>query len=255
MPRPTSLALLLLSACAPPPEGWSVRECSDGIDNDDNALVDCDDPGCVGVVGCTGDVDTDGGTDAEQDSDTDTDEEHDTELDSEVDTDADTEPLDPIPNALAESPPAYDPECDQRNGVSVAGALVWNLGRLTFVGSEIRGYAVWGLRANPAWQAGPGYDCQLTWQVSGVQGDPGPCTACDYSLPLDLTLLPAESTCDPALEESLAGPRTVTYNVQLDGTQAELFFPATGNRFATGTATSTSMNYRSPAQCIFFSSR
>lgn len=33
-------------------EGDTVGECSDGLDNDDNGLMDCDDPGCLNGPDC-----------------------------------------------------------------------------------------------------------------------------------------------------------------------------------------------------------
>lgn len=240
--------LLMATACGGEPEGFFAGDCSDSIDNDGNGLQDCADPGCAGDFDCPGIVDGDTDSDTEFGTDSDTD--PDTTVD--VDTDPDTQADNPIPQALAENPPVYDSACDGENGGQDPGALVWHLHRLTFTGNTIRGYAVLGMRANPAWQAGPGYDCQLTWSVFGTKGTPVNCTDCDYSLPLDLTLLTNESTCDPALIQSLAGPRDVTYNVTVTNGQAEVFYTASGNRFATGTASDTAIDYRSLPTCAIF---
>ncbi|MFT6818057.1 MAG: hypothetical protein ACJATT_001870 [Myxococcota bacterium] len=243
-----SVFLLLLTACSGEPEGFFAGDCGDGIDNDGNGLQDCADPGCANDFDCPGLGD--GDTEPDTDSGTEDDTDPDTTVD--IDTEPDTEPNNPIPQAFEESPPVYDSACDGENGGQDPGALIWNLGRLRFTGDTIRGYAVWGMLANPAWEAGPGYDCQLTWSVFGERSAPVNCTDCDYSMPLDLTLLTNESTCDPALIQSLAGPRDVTYNVRVTNGQAELLFPATGNRFATGTASDTNMNYRSLPSCVIF---
>ena len=51
-----------------------VENCSDGIDNDDDGLVDCLDSDCTGVMECCGDVDTDNdgiGDDCDMDDDND----------------------------------------------------------------------------------------------------------------------------------------------------------------------------------------
>ena len=51
------VTLALLGGCElivgfnPPPE--SGAQCSDGLDNDQNGLIDCRDPGCAGAPGCT----------------------------------------------------------------------------------------------------------------------------------------------------------------------------------------------------------
>jgi len=60
---PTLLALL--AACAPTVgEGRSAAECDDGVDNDDDGKMDCDDLGCSGYDMCGGGDDTsDGGDD------------------------------------------------------------------------------------------------------------------------------------------------------------------------------------------------
>jgi hypothetical protein len=68
----SSLALsLLLSlyscdriiSIQPPIEGEAPGECSDGIDNDQDGLTDCDDDGCVADPNCTGDDDDSAGDD------------------------------------------------------------------------------------------------------------------------------------------------------------------------------------------------
>jgi hypothetical protein len=240
--------LVLATACGGEPEGFFAGDCSDGIDNDANGLQDCADPGCAQDFDCPDILDVD--TDSDPDSGTDGDTDPDTTED--VDTDPDTQAQNPIPQALQENPPVYDSACDGENGGQDRGAMIWNLGRLTFTGDTIRGYAVWGMRANPAWEAGRGYDCQLTWSVFGQKDTPVNCPNCDYSMPLDLTLLTNESTCDPAFIENAAGPRDVTYNVTVTNGQAELFYTASGNRFATGTGSDTELDYRSLPFCSFF---
>lgn len=243
-----SSLFLLLAACGGEPEGFFAGDCTDGQDNDGNGLQDCADPGCASDFDCAGvgDPDTDTNLDLDTDSETDPD------TTPDVDTEPDTERPNPIPQALNENPPVYDSACDGENGGQDPGALVWHIHRLTVSGSTIRGYAVLGMLANPAWTAGPGYDCQLTWSVFGQQESPVNCATCDYSMPLDLTLLTNESTCDPALIQSLAGPRDVTYNVTVTNGQAEIFYTASGNRFATGTATDTAISYRSLPSCAIF---
>jgi len=46
----------------PPPE--SGEQCNDGLDNDQNGLIDCRDPGCAGAPGCTSAPDGGAGADA-----------------------------------------------------------------------------------------------------------------------------------------------------------------------------------------------
>ncbi len=65
-------------------EGDEAGECTDGADNDQDGLFDCDDEGCEGSPDCQeGDTDTD--------SDTDTDTDADGDADADSDSDADTD--------------------------------------------------------------------------------------------------------------------------------------------------------------------
>ena len=76
-------------------EGDEAGECSDGADNDQNGLFDCDDEGCAGSPDCeeeTEDTDSEGDTDTDADADTDTDTDADGDGDVDTDTDTDSEP-------------------------------------------------------------------------------------------------------------------------------------------------------------------
>ena len=46
-----------LQGCAPAVEGDEAGECDDGVDNDQDGLLDCDDDGCSIAAACTGDDD------------------------------------------------------------------------------------------------------------------------------------------------------------------------------------------------------
>ena len=52
-------SLLTLGSCAVEPEGTSGRECDDGIDNDNNGAIDCDDPRCWPAPVCLPSADDD----------------------------------------------------------------------------------------------------------------------------------------------------------------------------------------------------
>ncbi len=59
-----ALALLVgLSCVAPDAEGDNAGECSDGADNDEDGLFDCNDPDCFGSPDCAGDDDSSPGDD------------------------------------------------------------------------------------------------------------------------------------------------------------------------------------------------
>ena len=93
-----ALCLCVLPACGDkedtgpqPPveyEGDEAGECTDGADNDQDGLFDCDDEGCQGSPDC-GEADAD--TDADTDSDSDADSDADTDADTDADSDADTD--------------------------------------------------------------------------------------------------------------------------------------------------------------------
>lgn len=73
---PLSLTLFgFLASCeSKVEEGATEAECSDAVDNDDDGLLDCDDPGCAeGWEICGGDTDADADGDADGDTDSDTD--------------------------------------------------------------------------------------------------------------------------------------------------------------------------------------
>lgn len=78
-------------------EGEVPAECWDGLDNDDDGYIDCDDQDCLIYVECTGGEDTGVDTDDPVDTgdvDTDDTEETDTQDTEETDTDTQTDPND-----------------------------------------------------------------------------------------------------------------------------------------------------------------
>ncbi|MFT5679711.1 MAG: hypothetical protein ACI8RZ_000616 [Myxococcota bacterium] len=85
------LISLLLIGCGSQ-EGTEAGDCSDGADNDGDALFDCADDGCTGSPDCDdGGEEADADTDADSDADTDADSDTDTDADADADTDADAD--------------------------------------------------------------------------------------------------------------------------------------------------------------------
>lgn len=78
------LPLALLFACAH--EGKNPGDCTDGLDNDNDGLFDCDDDDCIGTWECDNIEKETGDTDTETDTDTDTDADGDTDSDADTDT-------------------------------------------------------------------------------------------------------------------------------------------------------------------------
>ncbi|MDD5306577.1 MAG: hypothetical protein PHU25_04575 [Deltaproteobacteria bacterium] len=94
--RITGLALALtLAACTYQDKGYENGDlCNDGLDNDGDGYIDCDDPSCASAPNCRdagNDAGTDAGTDADTGPDTDADSDADTDADTDTDTDADAD--------------------------------------------------------------------------------------------------------------------------------------------------------------------
>lgn len=93
----TTTVVLMLSGiwgCSPEQtdEGTHPGECTDGADNDDDDLFDCNDPDCFGSPDCIeadGDSDSDVDTDVDGDGDSDTDGDADSDSDGDADGDGD----------------------------------------------------------------------------------------------------------------------------------------------------------------------
>lgn len=95
-------------------EGDEAGECSDGADNDQDGLFDCDDDGCAGSPDCDGDTDTSDTGDTDDSGDTDTDDSGDTDTDDSGDTDTDDS------GDTGDTAPE-EPECNPGSG-SLVGA-------------------------------------------------------------------------------------------------------------------------------------
>jgi hypothetical protein len=111
--------LLLILACGTPEklaENAGPGFCTDGIDNDSDGLLDCDDPDCSGAAECqTGSGDTDDDNDSEDsDPHTDTDDPH-TDSDSDWTNDSDSDPWD-SDSASIWSPDSWSWDTDSSSG-------------------------------------------------------------------------------------------------------------------------------------------
>ena len=58
-----ALSLLFVAGCDAEVEGDAAGECDDGVDNDQDGTVDCDDEGCAIAAACSGDDDDSAGDD------------------------------------------------------------------------------------------------------------------------------------------------------------------------------------------------
>jgi hypothetical protein len=94
VPAACLIALAVIGCEEPPPEEPrenSMVMCFDGLDNDEDGLVDCDDPDCAPFCGGDGDGDGDSDSDADGDSDGDGDGDSDSDADADADADGDVE--------------------------------------------------------------------------------------------------------------------------------------------------------------------
>lgn len=191
---------------------------------------------CLLGLGCgdkgSGGDDSGGGEEADADTDTD--------ADTDADTDVDTSNLGP------------DPGCEGYDGTPIAGATGFFVGSFSVDGElAVTGTERWVLFANSRWQELGGGDCEVVWNLTGLQGDAtGACGACAYSLELGAILDTQATTCPADLyagDESFS----VVYNVLVAGDAATFYFES-GSDVGQGTQGTSSMSYISEGSCLYF---
>ena len=142
--------------------------------------------------------------------------------------------------------------CQDVGGTPVAGAEVYFAGTFGIDGDVISGVEAIYFMANESWKENGEDDCQILLQVSGNFTDPGTCTACDTGVSLVATIIDAQSTCPQGLQvdyESLVEKYAIQ---RLEDGTANWFFHSSGNQFASGTHTDTSLQYISDFQCQWY---
>lgn len=85
--------------------------------------------------------------------------------------------------------------------------------------------------------------CTIALSVSGSTTDPLGCTICDMGIAISANLIESESNCPVELQQDYNSLQE-TYDIQLlsDGS-ANWFFHESGNQFATGTHSETTLQY------------
>lgn len=143
-------------------------------------------------------------------------------------------------------------ECQDVNGTPVPGAAVYYAGTMVLNGSTVSGVENVFFIANDAWIGTGNDDCEVTLAVSGSVTDPLGCAICDTAISIAATMVESQSTCPAGLQQDYQS-YTVTYDIQrLDDGTANWFFHESGNQFASGSHTDTSLEYLSDAQCQWY---
>lgn len=143
-------------------------------------------------------------------------------------------------------------DCQDFDGTPLAGAAVYFAGTMAVNGSTVTGVENVYFIANDTWIEAGEDDCEIAISVSGSVGDPLGCTICDMSVEIAATMIDSQSNCPEGLQVDYES-YTVTYDIQtLDDGTANWFFHQSGNQFATGTHSDTSLEYLSDAQCQWY---
>ena len=144
-------------------------------------------------------------------------------------------------------------EVQQATGVAGPGAASYFYGMYTGSGGQYTGYEEWHIFANDTWAASGGYDCIIKWSAVAIEGDPGPCAACDVNWSVQFTLNEAQSTCPDDLVEAAAASNSERYDVlRANGGDAQWFYGGSGEQFGTGSWNDGAMNFITPKSCRWF---
>ena len=230
------LALAALTACPQAPTGDKGGDADTDTDSDTDSDSDSD-----------SDTDTDTDSDSDTDSDTDSDSDSDTDSDTDADTDTDTD-TDGIA-ALPDLTGDFDDSiCEDGFG---AGATSYYVGAFETDGSSWSGTETWYLFSNSDWEAEDGEDCVVVWDITGLDAAIGACSGCEYAVEISASLDRSTTTCPAGL---YTGDETysVTYDVDVAGDTATVYFNSSGSKLGVGYANDTAFNYVTDAACKWF---
>lgn len=193
---------------------------------------------------------TEADADTDTDTDVDSDADGDSDADADTDADADADPVsDPWEGLTA------DPGCDEVSGQEVPGATSYFWGDFDIgasAGSAVTGVEAWVLLANKGWIANSGSDCEIHWNTTGTRGDPtARCPSCEYSLSLEMQVDESATTCPSGIYQ---GDETfsVTYNVDVEGTETTYYFASSGGTLGTGNTNGARTTYTTEADCVYW---
>ena len=144
-------------------------------------------------------------------------------------------------------------EIQQATGVAGPGATTYFYGMFTRSGGDFRGYEEWHVFANDTWENNGGYDCIIKWTVTAVEGEAGPCTACDLNLDVLFSIDESQSTCPDDLVEDAGASTSARYDIlRTEDGNSSWFFGTSGQEFGNGNWNSDAMNFITPKSCSWF---
>lgn len=137
----------------------------------------------------------------------------------------------------------------------------WFVGDLTVADGQITGTERWVLRANEAWKAHGGKDCQVDWRITGTATPP--CDDCTIALKVHAEADRASSDCPSELvygrkteQGKVVGAEAndfdTRYDVIVKGGVATVKFASNGREVGTGKWESGHLTYVSHHQCKWF---
>lgn len=173
-----------------------------------------------------------------------------TEADTDTDTDTDADTDTSGPADIRDQMVRNAADCQELSGTAQLGGNSYYWG--SFTGSAAEGWVgeeKFYFFANETAIAAGFQDCEFTWSSIATEADPGRCPNCDIGMAVTAT--PSDSTCDPTL---FSDPGySVGYAVDTPGNgSSHWFFASSGNAFADGFATETTLSYLSAASCRWF---
>lgn len=93
--------------------------------------------------------------------------------------------------------------------------------------------------------------CKTTWSMSGIQGEPGECGACQFSIFVSALPDNAQSDCPDSLSPS--NPEwEVTYDILVANGTSEFYFNNSGGFIASGSGNSEFLSFVSSPVCYNF---
>jgi hypothetical protein len=144
-----------------------------------------------------------------------------------------------------------DEGCDTLEGNAVAGAVAWYWGEYLIDGTSYDGEERLIYYANQAWRDEGGGDCEVVWQTTGVDTNPGACGTCDIGMSVSAVLDVGQSSCPDGLMADTTWSEDYGLSRSEGGT-VEWFFAGSGNPFGSGYHSDDALNYLSEKTCVWF---
>ncbi len=148
-----------------------------------------------------------------------------------------------------------DSDCESVLDADVPGATSYFVGDFDISGDTVTGMEYWILFANTPWQELDGEDCQVQWQVEGSKGEAIACSACQYSLNLNMEVDRTTSTCPEGLtpsETDVDASFSVSYDVFISENNETTFYFDSGNLLGAGYTRQGRLTYISQGTCKWF---